>query len=99
MPGSSGDEALESVTVTEAAKSYLAGQLEQHASRNISFRLRLGSDQKISTTVAEPSAEDVLVRHENKVVLAIEPGLAAKLQDNTIDIEQTDDGRTALIVL
>ena len=53
----------------------------------------------MSTTVAEPSPGDALVRQGKEVVLAIEPDLAARLQDNTIDIEQTDDGRKALIVL
>jgi len=99
MPGSPGEQPVASVAVTEAAKSYLAGQLEFVAGRNTCFRLCTGEKQKMSTTVAESSPGDALVRQGNKVVLAIEPDLAARLQDNTIDIEQTGDGRKALIVL
>jgi hypothetical protein len=99
MPDPLTDETREPITVTDAARSYLAGQLERHAYRDTCFRLRFGSDQKMSTTLAEPSAGDVLVRFKEEVVLAIEPDLAERLQGNTIDIEPTDDGQHALIIL
>lgn len=88
MPGSRGDDSPASVTVTEAAKMHLAAQLELVSGRDTCFRLRTGSDQKLSTTVTEPSPGDTLVRHGSKVVLAIAPDLAEKLQGNTIDIEK-----------
>ena len=53
----------------------------------------------MSATVTEPSPDDTLIRHGSRVVLAIAPDLAERLQGNTIDIEQTGDGRKALIVL
>ena len=53
----------------------------------------------MSTTVTEPSPTDSLVRYGSKVVLAIESDLAKKLRGKSIDIEQTDDGRRALMVL
>ena len=87
------------MTVTQAAKRYLAEQLEQHASSDICFRLRANDQAKLSTTVGDPSPDDVLVRHGKRVVLAIERDLADRLEGNTIDLEPTDDGRNALIVL
>ena len=99
MPGSQGDDSLASVTVTEAAKTHLAAQLELMSGGETCFRLGTGSDQTMSTAVTEPSPGDTLFRHGSKVVLAIAPDLAERLQGHTIDIEQTGDGRTALIVL
>ena len=99
MPGSHSDDSCAEVTVTEAAKGHLAAQLELVSGRDACFRLRTGSDQKMATAVTEPSPGDTLVRHGNKVVLAIAPDLAERLQGSTIDIEHTDDGRKALIVL
>jgi hypothetical protein len=99
MTDSPADDNREPITVTESARSYLAEQLDRHAYRDTCFRLRFGSDQKMSTTLAKPSAGDVLVRCDEEVVLAIEPSLAERLRGNTIDIEPTDDGRQALIIL
>jgi hypothetical protein len=53
----------------------------------------------MSTTVTEPTGTDVMVHHRDKPILAIESGLASKLRGNTIDIERTEDGGEALIVL
>jgi hypothetical protein len=89
------------VKVTPAARSFLAGRLERHGAPEggVCFRLRLGPSRRMSTTVTEPADDDVLVHHRDKAVLAIESGLAAKLRGNTIDVEKTDGGRAALIVL
>ena len=63
MPGSHSDDSVAEVTVTEAAKGHLAAQLELVSGRDTCFRLRTGSDQKMSTTVTKPSPGDTLVRH------------------------------------
>lgn len=99
MQGSPGDESAAPVAVTEAARSYLAAQLELVAEGDTCFRLSRDSDRRMSTTVTEPAPEDVLVQHDGKTVLAIEQDLARGLQGNTIDIEKTDEGLGALIVL
>lgn len=93
------DAATPLVRVTEAAKSYLADQLRRHTTRDICFRLRVGGDQRMGTTVTRPAAQDVLVSFDDEVVLAIEHHLADNLRGNTIDIEVADDGRKALIVV
>jgi hypothetical protein len=97
MPDSFRDEP-KAPTVTETARLYLAGQLDRHAPRHGCFRLRREPNQRISTTVAEPSPDDLLVRHEDRVVLAIEADLAEDLRGGTIDVQEMPDGRNALIV-
>lgn len=90
---------LDPVTVTEAAKSYLATQLEEGARADLCFRLRTDSSNRMATDVTRPEDSDVLVRHHGEVVLAIEPDLATRLRDSTIDIERKADRPPALIVL
>jgi hypothetical protein len=62
-------------------------------------RLSVGANQKLSTTVTEPSPGEVLIYHHKKVVLPIEPGLTPRLRGDTIDLEPTNDARRAPILL
>jgi len=99
MRASPGDDrSRQSVDVTAEARAYLAQRLGR-SSGGLCFRLRIDDDQRMSTVVEDAWPNDRLVRHGDRVVLAIERTLAERLSGSTIDIERTEQGHAALIVL
>ena len=90
------------VRVTESARSFLASQLAAQGAPKLPgtcFRLQPGDGGRTVTALTPPSPDDLLVRRGDRVVLAIERGLAEDLRGNTLDVELGERGAGALIVL
>lgn len=82
--------------ITDAARDWLARELAP-ATPDVCFRMRPSSDGVVAA-IGRATASDELVQHRGRVILAIAPELATRLDGRTLDVERAR-GREALIVL
>jgi hypothetical protein len=85
------------MTVTDEAAELLAARLAGRGP-NECFRLTLEEGElDVSLDVHQPG--DEVVRHDDKIVLAMEPELVEELEQLILDVDRTDSGEQALILL
>jgi Fe-S cluster assembly iron-binding protein IscA len=81
-----------SLTLTTKAIKKLEAELERKRTKpNEVFRLIAGSSGDFGMRLDEPTAEDVVLRHEGTPLLAFAPGLADRLADAALDVGQAAD--------
>jgi Fe-S cluster assembly iron-binding protein IscA len=80
------------LTLTQAAGSYLTEVLNQaNAPDEASLRL-LEEGGSLKLAVDRPTPEDTTLDHEGKTVLVVDSRVAAALDQNTLDVNQTPEG-------
>ena len=81
------------LTVTEGAKQLLKGILTDH-SDDPEMGVRLASDPQgqLGLVLGEEQPGDHVVEHQESKVLLVASELAPRLEEVTLDVEDTDDG-------
>ena len=73
--------------VTEAAREYLVGRLAGQDPDNACFRITPTDEQSYTLEEAGPEPADLIIRHEGRAILALEPEMAGKLDGWVLDVE------------
>jgi antitoxin component of MazEF toxin-antitoxin module len=88
------------MNVTPAARERLAealDQMDEQAPENACFRIVEGEDDQLTLSLGVAGDHDVTFEQENKTVLAIEPEVAKKCENRTLDIDDNGpEGRSVL---
>jgi len=80
--------------VTEAAKKMLKEKLAANTDEtDVCIRLKANSEGKFSLVLSREAEGDTVVEHEDKKLLLVAQELAARLENATIDVEETKEGR------
>ena len=81
-----------SLTLTAKAIEKLEAELESKRTKpNEVFRLTTGPSGDFGMRLDEPTADDVVLRHEGTPLLAVAQGLADRLADAALDVGQSAD--------
>ncbi len=81
-----------SLTLTAKAIEKLETELDSKRTRpNEVFRLTTGPSGDFGMRLDEPTADDVVLRHEGTPLLAVAQGLADRLADAALDVGQAAD--------
>ena len=73
--------------VTEAAREYLLGRLADQDPDDTCFRITPTDGQSFSLEQAGPEPADLIMRHEGRAILALEPEMAEELAGWVLDVE------------
>lgn len=80
------------LSVTEAAGAHLAEILDrQDCPDNHALRL-VHQEGKLTFALDEPRPGDESVEHDGRTVLVVDEPISELLQNQTMDVESTDDG-------
>jgi Fe-S cluster assembly iron-binding protein IscA len=80
------------LTVTEAASGHLAELLtDAEAPEGVAVRF-VRQEDGLAMSMDNPQSGDTTFEHEGRTVLALEDEVAQLLTQNTLDIEDSDDG-------
>lgn len=89
------------ITVTDKAKDELLQTLDQAGVQEEGISIRLaptqpayGGETRLGLVLDHTRAGDQIVEHEGKIVLMIDPDIAAQLDGSTLDVVDTPEGRT-----
>jgi len=88
------------ISVTDAAKELLKETLLAHTDeRELGLRLRMEADGDFGLIVDREAEGDQVVEHDRLKVLLVAEEVAAMLKRNTLDVRDTADGRSELVLL
>lgn len=81
------------VEITETAAQALEQALDgQDTPAEEAFRLSAGQDGQIALSQAPKEEGDIQLNSGERPVVFVEPGVAAALDNHTLDIEPAEDG-------
>jgi hypothetical protein len=81
-----------SLTLTAAATEKLHAELERRRKKpGVAFRLLANPGGGFGMRLDEPGSSDVVLQHQGKPLLVMEPALAKRLSDAALDIGRGND--------
>jgi Fe-S cluster assembly iron-binding protein IscA len=82
------------LTVTEGAKQLLKEILTTHSDDpDMGVRLTLKPPGQLGIILDSEAEDDQVIEHEGSKVLLVAPELESALEEVTLDVEDTDEGR------
>lgn len=80
------------LTLTESAGAHLSQMLtEAEAPDDVAVRIAIDSNQLVMQ-LTKYSEDDASLEHDGRTVVVMDPMVSQVLDENTLDVEQTDDG-------
>lgn len=87
------------VEVTEAARQYLLARLADSGAEGGCFRIVAFEDHGYSLAEGKPKPKDLVLRHGDRVILAVEPDIAKALDGWVLDVEDSPSEEQKLLMI